>query len=47
MPEVQNDVKWQMLQRFLFALRSVAAVAGGYLIVAAGTILTFNSWLVR
>jgi hypothetical protein len=31
-----------MLQRFLFALRSVVAVVGGYLIVAAGTILTFN-----
>jgi hypothetical protein len=31
-----------MSQRFLFALRSVAAVVGGYLVVAAGTILTFN-----
>jgi hypothetical protein len=31
-----------MLHRFLFAARSVAAVVGGYLIVAAGTILTFN-----
>jgi hypothetical protein len=31
-----------MPHRFLFALRSVAAVVGGYLIVAAGTILTFN-----
>jgi len=31
-----------MPQRFLFALRSVTAVVGGYLIVAAGTILTFN-----
>jgi hypothetical protein len=31
-----------MLHRFLFALRSVVAVVGGYLIVAAGTILTFN-----
>ena len=31
-----------MLHRFLFALRSVAAVVGGYLIVAAGTIITFN-----
>jgi hypothetical protein len=30
------------VQRFLFALRSVAAVVGGYLVVAAGTILTFN-----
>ena len=35
-------VKCPMLYRFLFALRSVAAVVGGYLIVAAGTILTFN-----
>ena len=31
-----------MLQRFLFALRSVTSVVGGYLVVAAGTILTFN-----
>jgi hypothetical protein len=31
-----------MLHRVFFALRSVAAVVGGYLIVAAGTILTFN-----
>jgi hypothetical protein len=31
-----------MLHRFLFALRSVVAVVVGYLIVAAGTILTFN-----
>jgi hypothetical protein len=31
-----------MQSRFVFALRSVAAVVGGYLIVAAGTILTFN-----
>jgi hypothetical protein len=31
-----------MLRRFVFALRSVVAVVGGYLIVAAGTILTFN-----
>src|SRR5215212_6429286 len=31
-----------MPHRFLFALRSVAAVVGGYLVVAAGTILTFN-----
>jgi len=31
-----------MLHRLLFALRSVAAVVGGYLVVAAGTILTFN-----
>jgi hypothetical protein len=31
-----------VLPRFLFALRSVVAVVGGYLIVAAGTILTFN-----
>ncbi|MFL6501356.1 MAG: hypothetical protein ACJ8LL_11665 [Candidatus Udaeobacter sp.] len=31
-----------MPHRFLFALRSVTAVVGGYLIVAAGTILTFN-----
>jgi hypothetical protein len=42
MPEAWNEIKYQMLHRFLFALRSVAAVAGGYLIVAAGTILTFN-----
>jgi hypothetical protein len=31
-----------MPRRFIFALRSVAAVVGGYLTVAAGTILTFN-----
>lgn len=31
-----------MQSRFVFALRSVAAVVGGYLIIAAGTILTFN-----
>lgn len=31
-----------MLHRLLFALRSVTAVVGGYLVVAAGTILTFN-----
>jgi hypothetical protein len=31
-----------MLHRFLFALRSVTAVVGGYSVVAAGTILTFN-----
>ncbi len=31
-----------MLHRLLFAFRSVVAVVGGYLIVAAGTILTFN-----
>jgi hypothetical protein len=31
-----------MLHRFLFAFRSVIAVVGGYLTVAAGTILTFN-----
>ena len=30
------------MPRFLFALRSVVAVVGGYLIVVAGTILTFN-----
>src|SRR3954467_8899137 len=42
MPEAWNEVNYPMLHRFLFALRSVAAVAGGYLIVAAGTILTFN-----
>ncbi|MGI8891476.1 MAG: hypothetical protein ACR2G0_11930 [Chthoniobacterales bacterium] len=30
------------MTRFVFALRSVAAVLGGYLIVAGGTILTFN-----
>jgi len=42
MSEARNEVKWLMLPRFLFALRSVAAVVGGYLIVVAGTILTFN-----
>jgi hypothetical protein len=42
MPEARNKVKCPMLHRFLFALRSVAAVVGGYLVVAAGTILTFN-----
>ena len=42
MPEARNEVKLPMLYRFLFALRSVVAVVGGYLIVAAGTILTFN-----
>jgi hypothetical protein len=42
MPEARNEVKWPMLLRFLFALRSVAAVVGGYLVVVAGTILTFN-----
>jgi hypothetical protein len=31
-----------MLRRLLFAFRTVAAIIGGYLIVAAGTILTFN-----
>lgn len=31
-----------MSGRVTFALRSVAAVLGGYLTVAAGTILTFN-----
>ncbi|MEO8439901.1 MAG: hypothetical protein ABI540_06720 [Spartobacteria bacterium] len=30
------------MTRFVFALRSVAAVLGGYLIVVGGTILTFN-----
>jgi hypothetical protein len=42
MTEARNEVKCQMPHRFLFALRSVAAVVGGYLVVAAGTILTFN-----
>ena len=42
MPEARNEVKLPMLHRFLFALRSVVAVVGGYLIVVAGTILTFN-----
>jgi hypothetical protein len=42
MPEARNEVKCPMLHRFLFALRSVAAVVGGYLVVGAGTILTFN-----
>jgi hypothetical protein len=41
-PDTQNDVKYPMLHRFLFALRSVAAVVGGYVVVAVGTILTFN-----
>ncbi len=31
-----------MTTQIVFALRSVAAVLGGYLIVAGGTILTFN-----
>jgi len=31
-----------VLLRFVFAFRSVAAVVGGYLVVAGGTILTFN-----
>ena len=31
-----------MLRRLLFAFRTVVAIIGGYLIVAAGTILTFN-----
>lgn len=30
------------MTRFVFALRSVAAVVGGYLLVVGGTILTFN-----
>jgi hypothetical protein len=42
MTEAQKEVKCPMLPRFLFALRSVTAVVGGYLVVAAGTILTFN-----
>ena len=42
MPETRSEVKWPMLHRFLFALRSVAAVVGGYLVVVAGTILMFN-----
>ena len=42
MPEARNEVKLPMPHRFLFALRSVVAVVGGYLIVVAGTILTFN-----
>ncbi len=42
MPEARNEIKCPMLYRFLFALRSVTAVVGGYLVVAAGTILTFN-----
>jgi hypothetical protein len=29
-------------QRFLFILRSIVAIIGGYLVVSAGTILTFN-----
>jgi hypothetical protein len=39
---MQNDVSLVMPSRLLFAFRSVAAVFGGYLTVAAGTILTFN-----
>ena len=31
-----------MSRRVIFALRSVASVMGGYLTLAAGTILTFN-----
>ena len=31
-----------MLQRLFFAVRSVGAVVGGYVVVAVGTILTFN-----
>ena len=42
MAKARNEVNCPMLHRFLFALRSVAAVVGGYLVVAAGTILTFN-----
>jgi hypothetical protein len=42
MPEAWHEVKLPMLHRFLFALRSVVAVVGGYLVVVAGTILTFN-----
>ena len=42
MPEARNEIKCPMPHRFLFALRSVTAVVGGYLVVAAGTILTFN-----
>ena len=42
MREAQTDVRWTVPHRFLFALRSVVAVVSGYLIVAAGTILTFN-----
>ena len=42
MRETKNDVTWPMTRRLIFAFRSVAAVFGGYLTVAAGTILTFN-----
>ena len=42
MPAAWNEVKSPMQHRFLFALRSVAAVVGGYLVVVAGTVLTFN-----
>ncbi len=42
MPEMQNDVSLAMPRRLLFVFRSIAAVLGGYLTVAAGTILTFN-----
>jgi hypothetical protein len=31
-----------MRGRFLFVLRSIVAIIGGYLAVAAGTIITFN-----
>jgi hypothetical protein len=40
---MQNDVGLVMAHRLLFAFRSIAAVFGGYLTVAAGTILTFNA----
>ena len=42
MAKARNEVECPVPHRFLFALRSVTAVVGGYLVVAAGTILTFN-----
>jgi hypothetical protein len=42
MAEAWNEVKLPMPHRFHFALCSVAAVVGGYLVVAAGTVVTFN-----
>ena len=39
---VDKSILPHMPNRFLTALRSVAAVVVGYLVVAAGTILTFN-----
>jgi hypothetical protein len=38
----QDYVSSPVAQRFLFILRSIVAIIGGYLVVSAGTILTFN-----